>query len=156
MFFEFPPKHAAIFDEQITLQAGKSVERTWFQWFQRLRDNLDGGNHTATNLAAGNIVAVAIQPARFLRVGDAVSVYGAFQYQNVAAGVLSFIELSVPIQPNLTGAFDLAGVGTSVDAAVTEDARVFGVVPNVARVEWIAIAAGAPRSMFYTYAYRVV
>lgn len=155
-FFEIPPKHAPITDHQIQLYNGEGCNLTWFQWFQRLRDNLDGGNHTAANLAAVNIALVTIQPARFTRVGDSVMVSGAFQYQNVAPGILSAIELSIPLSSNFLTGFDLAGSGVSVDGGATEPSRIFAPAINRARLEWIAIIAGAPRSMFYTYGYRII
>lgn len=155
-FFEIPPKHAPITDHQEQLYNGEGCNLTWFQWFQRLRDNLDGGNFVAANLAGVNIALVTIQPSRFTRVGDSVMVSGAFQYQNVAAGILSAIELSIPIPSNFTGGFDVAGAGVSVDGGATEPARIFAPAVSRARLEWIAIIAGAPRSMLFTYGYRII
>lgn len=156
MFFEIPPNHAPITNERQPIFDGDACNRVWFQWFQRLRDNLDSGHVVAATSAPVNVaIHVSIQQ-HFLRVGDTVSVSGIFQYTNAVVGVASALTVSIPIVSNLTVVEDLAGVGHGLAAGVPEDARVFAeIVNNAARFEWIA-GSVAGNSMWYSFNYRIM
>lgn len=157
MYFQFPPKHAPITDRAKPFLEGDSCSINWFQWFQSLRDGLDGGTYTPVVGAVLNVAPVAAQSAQFLRVGNTVYVSGVTNQTNTVAGAGSFITLSLPVPTNITAVTNLAGTAVSVDAGLTEAARIVGVVAtDVASIEWIAAGAGVGRSFWYHYGYRLL
>lgn len=156
MFFEIPPGHAPISNDQLKLLDGEACNRVWFQWFQRLRDNLDSGSVVAaTSLPVNVAIHVSIRQ-HFIRVGDVVTVSGIFQYTNAAIGPATALTVSIPVVSNLAVVEDLAGVGHGLAAGVPEDARVFAdFANNAARFEWIA-GSVAGNSMWYVFNYRIL
>ena len=113
------------------------------------------GIYTPTVTIISGVDTLSVTDAQYMRVGNTVTVSGAFNLQTDAVGVSAVFELSLPITSNLGATHHLAGVYSANDQVIY-GGNVTGSIANNRAVfsclgEW---ESGLVYS--YSYTYRVI
>jgi microcystin-dependent protein len=116
--------------------------------------NIYSGTYTPAVVNGTNVAASTVQACQYMRVGNVVTVSGAFSMQPTAANTLTELTLSLPVPSNLAVASNLAGTG--VGGSQNHAIRMFGATTND-----LAQVSGFPPSTVsvtynFTFTYQVI
>jgi hypothetical protein len=125
----------------------------------RLPKTLDGGTYTPTITGVANVASGTANAFQWLRVGNTVTVSGSVQIAPTAAAALIVAGISLPVASALAAAGQLAGTGTSAEAA---NASMFGYVNtdatnDRANYQFVSTPSGTTaREHAVTFTYQII
>lgn len=110
------------------------------------------GTYTPTLTNTTNVAASTAQVARWMRVGNVVTVSGAVAVDPTAAAANTILGISLPIASNFTGTYDCAGAGSSIDTSAESWGFVSSAVNDRAEMRgWATNAVNHIVSYTFTY-----
>ncbi len=114
------------------------------------------GTYTPTLTNGANVAASTTGPARWLRVGNVVTVSGSLSVDpTAAAATTTIIDISLPIASAFTATTECNGVGSSITTAA-ESWGIYGNAVNDRAVMQCAASNAANHSVTYTFTYEVL
>lgn len=118
--------------------------------------NLVSGTYTPTRSAEANLDSnVTMTQAQYLRVGNTVTVSGAFTADPTLTTTATSFEITLPVASNIGATDDAAGVAFS-GAIAGQGAEIIGVVANdTAKIQWNAVDVTS-QSWSYTFTYQII
>lgn len=121
-------------------------------------NNLVSGTYTPTITNITNVSASLNSNARYIRVGNEVTVTGSLEVINLASVATSF-SISLPIVSDFTNNYDASGVGTTSLQLLSGNGWVVGdVTNNLATYTYPSIGTGHggfTTFIYYSFAYTV-
>lgn len=116
---------------------------------------IGSGTYTPTGAAQVNVTSVTVATAKYLRVGNVVTVSGTVDISATAATSFTRFSMTLPISSNLTALTDLAGAANFLSGSAYGAAIVYADTTNDrAFFDFNSIGAGT-HNFTYSYTYEV-
>ena len=97
------------------------------------------GTYTPTLTNTANLDGSTAFECQYMRVGNTVTVSGAFNADATAPATATSLRITLPIASNLSGGEQVGGTGATVNATTSEFAAIVGNLPNdEATIQWIS------------------
>lgn len=116
------------------------------------------GNYTPTITNVANTSAITnIGTAHYTRVGNKVTVTGAFSLSVTSATTASGVTISLPVASNLANLYDLLGLGQSVGGTQNGITITGETTSNVADLYFMSSSViGSGQTIIYTFTYEII
>lgn len=116
---------------------------------------LDSGTYTPTLTNVTNVSSSSAQVARWIRVGDQVTVYGRISIDPITTATSTQVRVSLPVASNIGSNNDLAGVCVG-DLSDESAGHIVGNAANdEALIEAFPVST-AQHTYAYTYSYTII
>jgi hypothetical protein len=112
------------------------------------------GTYTPTLTNGTNVAASTARKCQWLRVGNVVTVTGAYSADTTGASA-SELGISLPIASNFAVAFDCRGVGMSTAVADGATGIIADTTNDRASANWVAVST-ADHDVAFTFSYEVL
>lgn len=120
-----------------------------------LYSNITFGTYSPSFSGVINVAAVSGFVARYSKIGDVVTVNGAFEMiatTGTVAGQTTNLTITLPITSNLANVYELAGSAVNGTVATGNKAQIVAeTAADRALVKWLEVAANNAVQKIYSY-----
>ena len=132
------------------LDAAGRPNREWLLYFL----SFAGSNYQPTILPVVNVNTLSISPLNFARTQSTVTVSGQLTMVPTVAGVLTQIDIPLPVQSNFSNGYQVSG--TSVVEGAGTAGYITGNVSTHNALLSFTPASGATQVIDFTFTYQIV